>query len=214
MFEQIEADGRFGLAEALMRRARSTGRLPARSAALRARASDHWRFCPAGSPVIRSTISRRSRAGRSRSASRRSFQFRRIAVAAAGRQACDFAGDFIGLRRAVIAHWRVGQFAQAAQFIAAADGGQDEELPPLRVLVHAHQRAARRHLRGCQCRVRTARRLVRQDHDHDGEKYAAHWDDPKKRQHHLCITESAKTPKQTLHTFRRIVGAATRGASQ
>ena len=31
----------------------------------------------------------------------------------------------------------------------------------------------------------------------NGEEYAAYWEDPKHRQHRLCITESGKTPKQT-----------------
>ena len=86
--------------------------------------------------------------------------------------------------RAVAADRRVGQLAQPAQFIGAPDGGQNEELPPFRMLVLRISAPRAGITVGRQCRMRTARRLERQDQDHDGEEYAAYWDDPKNRQHH------------------------------
>ena len=62
------------------------------------------------------------------------------------------------------------------------------------------QRATCRSIRRGQWRARAIRRAKRQNQNQNGEKYAAHGENPENRQHRLCITESASIPKHRLHT--------------
>ncbi len=71
------------------------------------------------------------------------------------------------------ARGRVGQVAQLAQRVGAPERGQDEELPPLRMLLARDQGPARRRHGRRDMRVRADRRVKRQDQDSNGEKYAA-----------------------------------------
>ena len=113
----------------------------------------------------------------------------RIGVAALGRQAGD-----LGRRRSV----RVGvsgssrsRFNSSARRIAASMRNCRHSGCSSRAIIAPRIGTTL----GVNCACDAVRRVERQDQEHNGEEYAAYWENPKDRQHRLCITESAKTPK-------------------
>src|SRR6185312_16134285 len=95
------------------------------------------------------------------------------------------------------------ELAQTVEFVGALERRADQELPRLRMVADVNERATRRHHRRVQRRTRSVRRDERQSQNQNGEKYAAHWENTKNRQHCQCITESGTFPKPGSRTRAR-----------
>src|SRR5262245_46105381 len=113
--------------------------------------------------------------------------------------------------RGVGARWGVRQLAQAIQFTSALDCTKNEKLAPFRMLALLDHRDTHAcHIRH-QLRVRPVRRSECQGKKDDDEEDAPSWEDPSDPQHSLCITESAKMPKQcSLDSYYFSAGRAFR----